>query len=136
MYGKIGQRQAFLVAAILGIACYLGRFVFPSWFVNDPEIIQMTSTLIVVLACILPIQTSQLVMAGSLRGAGDTKFVAMTMLVTVAFIRPVGSLALIYGLNMGLIGAWIAIIFDQIVRLIMMYTRFAKGKWIKVAMPL
>jgi putative MATE family efflux protein len=131
MYGKIGQRQAFVVSIILGSLCILGRTVFPSWFLHDPEIIQMTSTLIVILAFMLPIQTSHLVMSGSLRGAGDTKYVAVTMLVTVAFLRPLASLGFIYGLNMGLIGAWVAIIFDQIIRLVMIFTRFSRGKWIE-----
>jgi putative MATE family efflux protein len=131
MYGKIGQRQAIVVSSALALLCLAGHRVFPYLFVNDPEIIRMSSMLILILAGILPIQTSQLVMAGSLRGAGDTRFVAMTMLITVALIRPLASLGFIYIFNMGLIGAWVAIVFDQTIRLIMMFTRFSRGKWIE-----
>jgi Na+-driven multidrug efflux pump len=131
MYGKIGQRQAFVISVMLGCICFSGRFIFPSWFVSDPEIIQMTSRLIMILACILPIQTSHLVMAGSLRGAGDTRYVAMTMLITVALLRPLLSYGMIHIVGLGLIGAWIAISFDQSMRLLMLFTRFSRGKWIE-----
>jgi Na+-driven multidrug efflux pump len=75
---------------------------------------------------------SQLVMAGSLRGAGDTRFVAFTMLLTVALIRPLASALLVFVFDMGLAGAWIAIAADQVARLVMLYTRFSRGKWIHI----
>jgi Na+-driven multidrug efflux pump len=33
---------------------------------------------------------------------------------------------------MGLAGAWIAIAADQVARLVMLYTRFSRGKWIHI----
>jgi putative MATE family efflux protein len=132
MYGKIGQRLAISIAVVLGFAAFFARFYFASLFSGDPEIINKTAGLIVIIACILPVQTSQLVMSGSLRGAGDTRFVAFTMLVTVAVIRPVGSLILIYVFGLGLSGAWFAIVLDQIMRLVMSFTRFSRGRWISI----
>jgi putative MATE family efflux protein len=133
MYGKIGQRMALSIAAVLSIAAFYGRFFFASLFTPDADIIRVTAGLIVILACILPAQTSQLVMAGSLRGAGDTRYVAMTMLVTVALIRPLVSILLIYVFGMGLTGAWLAIVADQLMRLVMLFSRFSRGKWINIS---
>jgi Na+-driven multidrug efflux pump len=82
-----------------------------------------------ILAFIQPFQTSQVVMGGSLRGAGDTRYVALTMLVTVMLVRPLASLVFIYGFQLGLAGAWYAILFDQTLRLAMLFTRFSRGKW-------
>lgn len=132
IYGKIGQRMALIVTVFLCTFTVLGRFWFPTLFTEDPYIISLTAVLLLVLAVIQPIQTSQLVMAGCLRGAGDTRFVALTMLVTVALIRPLVSILLIFGFGMGLVGAWYAIILDQGVRLLMLYGRFVRGKWTEI----
>jgi len=135
MYGKIGMRLAIICAAMLAITCVLLRYHFPLIFIDDPvadaDIIAKAAGVILILAAIMPFQTSQLVMAGSLRGAGDTRYVAMTMLVAVAILRPAMGFLFTFPLGLGLAGAWIALIFDQVARLVMLFTRFAGGKWIK-----
>jgi len=133
MYGKIGTRLAWTVAALLSTIAFVTRFHFPLLFAlgNDPEIVQMTAGVILILVYIMPFQTAQIVMAGSLRGSGDTRFVAMTMLVTVTLIRPGLGYILAYPLGWGLTGAWIAILVDQAVRLVMLLTRFSGGRWIR-----
>jgi putative MATE family efflux protein len=130
MYGKIGMRLAILAAAILSTTCILIRFRFPMLFAGgNQEIIATAAFLILILAVILPLQTSQLVMGGSLRGAGDTRYVAMTMIITVGIMRPLLGFLLTWPLGLGLLGAWLTIIIDQAARLIMLYGRFAGGKW-------
>jgi len=133
MYGKIGTRLAWLVAALLSATAFFTRYQFPLLFAlgNDPEIVQMTAGAILILVYIMPFQTAQIVMAGSLRGSGDTRFVAMTMLVTVTVIRPGLGYLLAYPIGWGLTGAWIAILVDQAVRLVMVLTRFSGGRWIR-----
>ena len=131
MYGKIGMRLAMLVAALLSTTALLSRFHFPILFASgDQYVIQITSGIMLIIVYILPLQTSQLVMAGSLRGAGDTRYVAFTMLITVGLIRPITGFVLVYPLGWGLTGAWIAIIFDQGVRLVLLTGRFMRGRWI------
>jgi len=133
MYGKLGLRLAFVAAAILSTTALFTRFQFPLLIANNPEpmVVQAAAGVILILVFVLPIQTTQLVMGGSLRGAGDTRFVAMTMMITVGFMRPAGAFLLAHVLGMGLAGAWYAIFIDQGARLIMLYTRFASGKWIR-----
>jgi len=133
MYGKIGTRLAWTVAALLSTTAFLTRYQFPLLFAlgNDPEIVQMTAGAILILVYAIPFQTAQVVMAGSLRGSGDTRFVAMTMLVTVTIIRPGLGFLLAYPMGWGLTGAWIAIAIDQAMRLIMLLTRFSGGRWIR-----
>ena len=132
MYGNIGQRLAMFVSAVLMILSLSGRSFFPGLFTDDPGIIETTSRLMAILAFIQPVQTSQIILAGGLRGAGDTRFVAFTMLGTVAFVRPVVSLIFVYILHFGLAGAWYAIMVDQVLRFIMVSRRFSKGNWIKI----
>ncbi|MDR2899345.1 MAG: MATE family efflux transporter [Clostridiales bacterium] len=132
MFGKVGQRVAFIISIVLCISVISTRFLFASMFTQDQAIIALTADVLLILAFILPIQTSQIVMGGSLRGAGDTRFVALTMLATVTLIRPVLSSVLIGVFHFGLVGAWYAIVFDQIVRLTLLFTRFSRGKWIDI----
>jgi len=133
MYGKVGQRCALIVAIFLSATSFLIRDIFPTMFAYDLYVIALASSVIIVLGFLQPLQTSQIVMAGTLRGAGDTRFVAFTMLVTVTFIRPFVALLLVYVLDLGLQGAWIAVAFDQIIRLIMLTRRFSKGKWASIS---
>ena len=132
MYGKIGMRMAILCALVLSTAFTFFRFEFAALFSTppDPYIITTTGGLILILAFILPVQTAQLVIGGSLRGAGDTRYVAYTMLLTVGFLRPFLGFVMAYPLGLGLAGAWIAISVDQLARLVMLFARFARGKWI------
>jgi len=131
MYGKIGMRLAWVVAAVLSTTVLFTRYYFPIPFAGgNQEVINLTAGIMLIIVFILPLQTAQIVMAGSLRGAGDTRYVAFTMLITVALIRPIMGFALVYPLGIGLIGAWLAIIVDQGVRLVLLFTRFTRGRWI------
>lgn len=132
MYFKIGQRFALTVALLLGALSITTRSVFPTLFTDYPEIIAAAATIILILGFIQPVQASQIVMAGSLRGAGDTRFVAITMLLTVALIRPTVSMLFVNVFQLGLAGAWASVSVDQLARLIMLYRRFTRGKWLNV----
>ena len=67
-----------------------------------------------------------------MRGAGDTRYAAAVCLITIAVERPLLTYLLCYTLNFGVIGAWIAMLIDQYLRLILMAARFSGGKWEKI----
>jgi len=132
MYGKVGIRMAVVCGTILSIFAFTFRYQFVSIFIDAvayPDIVAAAAVLVLILACILPVQTAQLVLAGSLRGSGDNRYVALTMLIAVGVMRPLLGFIFVFPLGLGLAGAWISMIFDQIARLVMLFTRFARGKW-------
>ena len=131
MYGKIGMRLAFVCAAVLSGVCILFRYPFAAIFSDDPYVINTAASLLLILAYALPFQTTQLVMGGSLRGAGDNGYVAITMLITVGVMRPLFGFLLAYPLGLGIQGAWLTVILDQLARLVLLQTRFVRGKWIR-----
>ena len=57
-----------------------------------------------------------LIFAGVLRGSGKTGQVAMCYFVSVTFLRPLFTAFLLYVLGLGVLGAWIALAFDQCLR--------------------
>ena len=76
-----------------------------------------------------PFQTSQFIVAGGLRGAGDTKATAIVTFITVLLVRPGFAIFAIHVLDWGLYGAWIAMALDQILRTTLIFARYSSGKW-------
>lgn len=131
IYGKVSQRMALMISTGLFFIFTTGRYFLIDLFTDDPEIIKVGAMLMIVIAVISPFQTSQVVISGSLRGAGDTKFVAVTSFISVAVLRPLCSWVLCYPAGLGLLGAWLAILVDQLIRLILNFWRFSQGEWTK-----
>lgn len=129
MYGKLGQRIAFVVSTAICIIFIIGRSQFIQLFSDDIAVIQIGGNILIIAAFITHIQTSQLVFNGCLRGAGDSKFVALVALGSVAIVRPILTFLLCFGLGFGVYGAWMAILIDQSFRLIFAFKRFYSGKW-------
>lgn len=132
MYGKVSQRMAFVVAVVLASLIIVFRFPLVSLFTSDADVLALSAQVMLVVAAFQPLQTSSVVISGSLRGAGDTRFVAMIMLVCVTIIRPVFTYLGIHLLSLGLVGAWCASLVDMAVRLTFVYSRFNSGKWFHI----
>ncbi len=95
---------------------------------SDPEIIRVGGRIMLFVAFLQPFQSSQFIIAGGLRGAGDTRTTAIITTITVLFIRPIVTVVLI-SLNFGLYGAWIALACDQLIRSGLVLARYRSGKW-------
>lgn len=132
IYGKIGQRMAFVISTILFFVFIFGQRFIIELFSNDPEIISLGAIILIIIAFTTHAQTSQVVVTGCLRGAGDTKFVALISFISIGIVRPVLTYLLCLPLGLGLIGAWLSLIVDQFLRLIFNFARFSKGKWTKI----
>jgi Na+-driven multidrug efflux pump len=76
-----------------------------------------------------PFQSSQFILSGALRGAGDTRATAIISFVTILILRPSLALIAINLLNWGLEGAWIALVSDQLLRSLLVLMRYNSGKW-------
>lgn len=109
----------------------MGNF-FVSLYTNEQAVIAAGAKIMVIIACFAPINTSNVVISGSLRGSGDTKFVAYTSFFSIGIVRPGATWLFCYPLGLGLIGAWFAFVTDQLLRFIINYARFLKGKWTKI----
>lgn len=132
IYGKSIQRMALSVGLIFVMAFVLGRSFFVSLYTNDTAVIAAGANIMLIIALSSPIQISNVVISGSLRGAGDTRFVAYTSFLSIGIVRPGATWLFCYPLGLGLIGAWFAFATDQSLRLIINYTRFLKGGWTKI----
>ena len=132
IYGKTGQRMAFIVSTVLFFLFILARKQIIMLFNSEEHIVSLGGTIMIIIAFTTHAQTSQTVYNGCLRGAGDTKFVALISFISIALIRPALAWVLCFPANLGLKGAWIALFADQTMRYILGKKRFDSGKWTKI----
>ncbi|MDR3259998.1 MAG: MATE family efflux transporter [Fusobacteriaceae bacterium] len=132
IYGNIGQRMAFIASTALFVLFIVFRRYIVMAFNTEEHIVASGSIIIVIMAFTTHMQTSQAVYLGCLRGAGDTKFVAIISLISIGFMRPVLALVLCFGLKFGLTGAWYALFADQLMRFVLSKKRFDGNKWAKI----
>ena len=132
VYGGFCQRLGFLCSALLAVVYTIfGRDIF-RLFSDDPEILDYGIVIMYFIAVIVFLQVAQVIYSGCLRGGGDTKFVALVSLISVACIRPLSGWLFVYPLNMGLIGAWLGLLLDQTLRMLLTRWRFCSDKWLTI----
>ena len=132
IYGKTGQRMAFGVSTVLFFLFLFGGRFLVSLFSDDVQVQALGAQIMIVVACTTHFQTSAVVFSGCLRGAGDTKFVALTSFLSIAVIRPILSYVLCTPVGLGLIGAWLGLLADQFMRFSLNMLRFKGGRWTRI----
>lgn len=132
IYGSICQRIGLAFSLCLSFVFFLaGERIF-SLFSSDPQVLQYANHIMSLIVIIVVLQISQVIFSGCLRGAGDTRSVALISLVSVAIIRPLSGWFFVYPMHLGLVGAWLGLGFDQFMRFSLTLIRFKSGKWLKI----
>ena len=126
------RRLGMSVSILIMLVFILFGGTIVGFYNDDPQIVETGSRILMFVALIQPFQSSQFILAGSLRGAGDTKATAVITLLTVLCIRPPLAMVGIHVLHWGLYGAWVALVVDQLLRSLLVWLRFVSGKWKKV----
>lgn len=132
LYGKSVQHVGRVLAVCLVIITVVFRYQIIGLFSDLEEIVEIASTLFLIMAALLYFQMSQVITIGSLRGAGDVRFVAGLSMVSIMLIRPGLTQLFAYGLGYGIVGAWIGTFIDQLVRWSASLIRYNSGKWVDV----
>ena len=128
-YAFFCRKYGMYISILLGVIFVLFGSPIMSMFSTDEFIITTGAGIMIFIAINQPFQSSQLIISGALRGAGDTRLVAISTLIGVMVLRPVASIVAVKYLVLGLQGAWGAVIIDQIVRCLIVFFRFVNGKW-------
>ncbi len=132
IYGRTLQRIAVTVGLLFSLVFILAGKSIIGLYTNEQAVIEAGAAIMIIIACFAPVNTSNVVISGSLRGSGDTKFVAYTSFVSIGIVRPGATWLFCYPLGLGLIGAWFAFGTDQLLRFVINYARFLKGEWTKI----
>ncbi len=131
-YNSRTRRLGMGVSIILGSLIIIFARQLMSLYTDNPDVIEQGTRILRFVALIQPFQSSQFILAGALRGAGDTRATAVIMLITILIVRPSVAHLNVNILNWGLEGAWIALVADQLIRTALVIIRYYSGKWKRI----
>lgn len=130
-YGKVlgTLRKAMVISVVIAVINYVVSPFTIGLFTDNPDIISLGHKVLFVCIFLEIGRTANLVVINSMRAAGDIKFptyLGMASMWGVAVL-----FGYIFGIvfNMGLIGIWIAMAMDEILRGIVVFIRWLKGTW-------
>ena len=127
--GYLIQRYCVITMVTLGLIIFIFSRQLIGIFVQDPEVIRIGSMGLRIWAFAMPGMATNNSLSGGLRGAGDTRWVLLLTTVGMWLMRVGGGALLVLVLNLGAPGAWIGAVLDYNVRALLMWWRFAGGKW-------
>ncbi len=131
-YTSHTRRVGLIIAILLVlIFLFLGEPIV-SLYTDEADVIAQGARILMFVALVQPLQSSQFILAGALRGAGDTRATAIITMITVLLIRPALAKYSIDVLGWGLEGAWFALLSDQALRSLLVLIRFNSGKWKRI----
>ncbi|MBQ3104418.1 MAG: MATE family efflux transporter [Lachnospiraceae bacterium] len=129
LYMKETRRLGLYVSCLMLVGMALFRVQIIGLYNSTPEVVEIGSQILFLLAFLQPVQTDQFIVSGGLRGAGDTRYTAAVIAVSVLFVRNVLGTLMVKLWHLGLWGAWIAMSGDQGVRALLILHRYYSGKW-------
>ncbi|SHE34868.1 putative efflux protein, MATE family [Caldanaerobius fijiensis DSM 17918] len=113
----------------------LGAFSFPlakmlvSLYTQNNDIIILAATLLKWNAVWLPVWSLAFVLPAGLKGAGDAKYTMVTSIIGMWVFRITLGYILGIPLKMGVVGVWLGMFIDWLIRGILYYIRLQNGKW-------
>jgi putative MATE family efflux protein len=126
---NIAQRYAMIIMTIVGTILFIFGRQISAVFISDPAVIALAALCMKIWAFGMPMLGKSNTLAGGLRGAGDTRWVLIIMTVSSWCLRLPFAFLLANALGLGAAGAWASAIIDINARGLMMWRRFATGKW-------
>lgn len=121
-------KLALAIMASMGAIFFLFAPQFLGFFTEDAYVIALGIGPLMLVGLTQPFLGMNMVLAGSLRGAGDTRYPLLVTLIGIWGIRiPVAYL--LAQTPLGLMGAWIGMCADLVVRALFLFFRFRSGKW-------
>ncbi|MFJ6047281.1 MATE family efflux transporter [Streptomyces sp. NPDC092307] len=113
---------------VLGLLVVLARPVFIPLFTSDPAVESALLPALLVVALSQPVSGIVFVLDGVLMGAGDGRYLARAMLLTLAAFAPAALLVPMLG--GGLTALWWAMTLMMVVRMITLQLRAGSGRWL------
>ena len=120
-----------VVMALISLLYFIIPDFMISLFTEDPHILNMARDALRVYALFAVFLAPAMVFGGTIRGAGDTKFSMIVMLISRFIIRLPAAWILGIVMGGGLTGVWFAMCIDFLIRGFVMWMRFKGGKWEK-----
>ena len=128
-FGWETQRFGRMFGGITGVLFIILAPYIMMLYTNDQTVINAGSSALRIIGLIQTFQATQFILAGALRGAGDTKVPLISTFIGVCVFRSLLGLLFVIVFNWGIIGAYLSIAIDQIVRTAIIFYRYKSGRW-------
>jgi putative MATE family efflux protein len=115
---------------VIAVALMALRGVIPRVFTSDQRVVDRAEALWPMLALMQPIGAAVFALDGILLGAGETTYLAWSMVLSGAVYAGMALLALT--LHWGVVGVWAGFKVLMLVRLVTCGRRFASRRWIRL----
>lgn len=123
------RNMGLTVSGVMAVVfIFFGKYL-AALYTDDPEVVLASGMVLRLIAFALPFQSIQFILAGGLRGAGDTRYPLYSTALGMWFARVLLGWFLVNVANLGLLGAWLGITVDQMIRGCLIFLRFRTGKW-------
>ena len=135
LYVKMTQNLCFIISISVSLFLFFGGEFITSLYTNNNDLSRLSANMLKIIAVANAFSNARFVYTAALRGAGDSRFVAVITFVGVLLIRPIISIILVFPpfpLQLGLAGIWIALSTDGVACFLLARTRFKKGKWTEI----
>lgn len=122
-------RKALIISVIIATVNWLVSPITIGFFTKNPEIIKLSGKVLFICIFLEIGRTANLVIINSMRAAGDVKFPTYLGMASMWGVAVFLGFVFAIVLDMGLIGLWIAMAMDEILRGIVVFIRWKKGGW-------
>ena len=128
--GREAVVQCSLLAAVISVLFFVGSGTIYEFMHRDAAVIETGIPAMRFLAFFQVPLVISIIFVHALRGAGDTRFPMLINLFGTLCIRIPGAYLFGVVLEGGLIGAWIGMCADIIVRAVLVAVRHTRGRWV------
>jgi putative MATE family efflux protein len=123
------SRMALFVMAAMGALFYLSPYVLLRLFTGDQMVIDLGTRFLQIVALLQIPLALTMVVSGTLKAAGDTRFLLLSTFAGTWGVRVPLALLFAYGLHFSLSAVWSVMLADWIVRMAMVLIRYRSGAW-------
>ncbi len=129
-YADIIHHMAIFVSCVVGVLFLLFSHPLARLYNKEIGVVALAGLVLKILAISQPGQSTQLALAGALRGAGDTMYPLYASIFGIWIFRVLLAYVFVSIFKWGLVGAWAALVLDQYTRAAIVYIRYRSGKWL------
>lgn len=123
------NRQAALMMTAMGIVFFFFPYALLRGFTNDPAVIDLGTSFLKIVALIQIPLALTMVLSGSLRGAGDTRFIMGATFVGMWGIRLPAAYVAAALFPGTVLAVWWGMVVDWTVRMLLVLWRFRSERW-------
>jgi len=123
------NRLAMYIMTSMGIVFFFFPYVLLRAFTTDEAVIELGTVFLKIVALLQIPLALTMVLAGSLRGAGDTRFIMGATIVGMWGVRVPMALVVCLWLDLSVLYVWTAMIADWTVRMGLLLWRYQSERW-------